>query len=312
MQMGPTGMTAQPTARNIVDELIEERAPGLFGSPVGRLLMQTLLFRLLHYRTAVELADVVRDMSGREIMDLLCRLLAIDVRADAVGNLPAEGPVLVAPNHPTGIADGIVVYQALKALRPDVCFFANRDALRVAPRLAELIIPVEWGKDKRSHASSRDTLVNAARALKDGRCVVLFPAGRLAYMSWRGLAERPWQPTIINMARRFQAPLVPMSISGRNSPLFYAFSQLSNELRDVTLFREVLNKRGYPYRVRVGTPIGPDALKGDPQDLTEDLQYLVEHEMPRLGAVARLPRLGAVARLRRRRQRARPATLWGN
>ena len=69
----------------------------------------------------------------------------------------------------------------------------------------------------------------------------------------------------------------------------------------MTLFREVLNKRGYTYRVRVGAPIGPEALRSDPQELIGDLQYLVEHEMPRHGAVARL----------RPRRRARPAALWG-
>ncbi len=288
--------------RHIVDELIEERAPGLFGTLVGRSFMQTFLYPLLHYRTALQLADVVRDMTAKEIFDYMGRSLALDVRTEGLSNVPAEGPILLAPNHPTGIADGFVVYEALKTLRPDLCFFANRDALRVAPKLEQMIIPVEWSRDKKTHATARDTLAAAAKALKDGRCVVLFPSGRLAYMGLRGLTERPWQPAIINLARRFRAPIVPMSIGGRNSPLFYSFAKISDELRDVTLFREVLNKRGYTYRARVGAPIGADVLKSDPQQLIGDLQYLVEHEMPRHGSIARL----------RSRRRPRPVTLWGN
>jgi len=294
-------MTSDSEASTIVDELIEERAPGLFGNVLGRTVMRNALYPLLHYRDALELAEIVHDMSAREIFDFVGRSLALDVRADGVGNVPPEGPVLIAPNHPTGITDGFVVYEALKSMRPDMCFFANKDALRVAPRLDEMIIPVEWSADKKSHASARDTLVAAARALKQGRCVVLFPAGRLAYLSWQGVRERPWQSTIVNLARRFGAPIVPMSVSGRNSVLFYTFSQLSNELRDVTLFREFLNKRHYRYDVRVGRPLAADALDGDPQELAGDLQYLVEHAMPRHGPVARL----------RPRPRARPATLWG-
>jgi len=294
-------MTTANEARTIVDELIEERAPGLFGNILGRTLMRGLLYPLLHYRDALELAEIVHDMSAREIFEFVSHTLALDVRAEGVPNVPADGPALIAPNHPTGITDGFVVWEAIKGIRPDLCFFANRDALRVAPKLEEMIIPVEWSPDKRSHASARDTLVAAARALKQGRCVVLFPAGRLAHLTLRGVRERPWQSTIVNLARRFDAPIVPMSISGRNSALFYTFSQLSNELRDVTLFREFLNKRHYQYRVRIGSPLKADAMEGDPSEFVSDLQYLVEHALPRHGPVARL----------RPRPRARPAALWG-
>ena len=46
----------------------------------------------------------------------------------------------------------------------------------------------------------------------------------------------------MTLARRFSAPIVPLHIRARNSWLFYALSQLSHELRDITLFHELLNK----------------------------------------------------------------------
>jgi hypothetical protein len=45
----------------------------------------------------------------------------------------------VVCNHPTGIADGVAVYDVLKAVRPDLCFYANSDAHRVSPRLGEVL-----------------------------------------------------------------------------------------------------------------------------------------------------------------------------
>ncbi len=292
-------LTSNGDAKRIVDQLIEERAPGLYGHPLGRALMRALLFRVLHYDAAIDLAETVHRMPAREIFELVSRNLALDVRTEGLQNLPAKGPVLVTPNHPTGIADGIVVYDALKSVRPDLVFFCNRDALRVAPGLADMIIPVEWVADKRTHARSRDTLVAAARAFRDGRCVVLFPAGRLAHLTWRGVVERPWQPAAVNLAKRHSAPLVPMAMDGRNSPLFYAFSRLSNELRDVTLFRELLNKTGLRYRVRIAPPIDVAALDGPPSEIAADLQHLVEEVIPRDGAVAHF-----------RRRTARPAASW--
>ncbi len=289
-------------AKRIVDELIRERAPGLFGNPLGRALMRALLFRVLHYDAAVELARMIHRMPARDILDLASRNLALDVRTDGLGNLPAKGPVLVTPNHPTGIADGIVVYDALKSVRPDMVFFCNRDALRVAPRLEEMVIPVEWVADKRTVARSRDTLVAAGRAFREGRCVVLFPAGRLAHLTMRGVVERPWQATAVNLAKKHGAPVVPMAMDGRNSALFYAFSKLSDELRDVTLFRELLNKKGFRYRVRIAPPVDVAALDGPAAEIAADLQHLVEEV---------IPRDGAVARFRRRTSRPRPAPSLG-
>ena len=49
---------------------------------------------------------------------------------------------VIVSNHPTGIADGIVVWRALAARRPDLFIFANADALRVLPRLADVLAPV--------------------------------------------------------------------------------------------------------------------------------------------------------------------------
>ncbi|MEO1091295.1 MAG: 1-acyl-sn-glycerol-3-phosphate acyltransferase [Pseudomonadota bacterium] len=275
-------------ARGVVDQLIEERAPGYFATAMGRAFMRRGLSRLMYYDFAVELAATVRKLSARQIFELASRELAMDVRVDGLGHVPPSGPIIVTPNHPTGIADGVVLFDALKAIRPDVVFFANRDALRVAPSLEDMIIPVEWVSDRKSHARSRDTLVATHRAFQAGRCVVLFPAGRLAYWSWRGLRERTWQPTAINMARKYRAPIVPLSMQGRNSILFYALSQVSHELRDVTLFRELLNKKGATYDVRIGAPIDSHALEGSPQDIVSDLQHLVEHAMRRDGHVARL------------------------
>lgn len=272
---------ARAAAQAIVDRLIEERAPHLFGHPLGRWLLRAFLFRVLHYDAAVALAATIHDLPARDIFDLASRNLALHVETEGLGHVPATGSVLITPNHPTGIADGIVVWDALRTVRQDLTFFANRDALRVAPGLAEMIIPVEWVVDRRTKSRTRDTLEAAARAFDAGRCVVLFPAGRLAYLSWQGVVERPWQPTAINLARKYGAPIVPMAMDGRNSALFYAFSRLSNELRDVTLFRELLNKKGRRYRVRIGRPIDVQALDGRAHDIALDLQHWVERVLPR-------------------------------
>jgi putative hemolysin len=101
---------------------------------------------------------------------------------------------------------------------------------------------------------------------------VLFPAGRIAFWNEGKLTERPWQTSFVALARRYKFPVVPINISARNSGLFYFLSKHSTELRDMTLFRELLNKKGMKFTFHVGEPIAPEELDGDPAELTAKLQ----------------------------------------
>jgi putative hemolysin len=184
-------------------------------------------------------------------------------------------------NHPTGLADGVALWRGLSPVRADLRILANGDALRIAPALSEVFIPVAWDASRRSSAGSRRVLGEIARALHDEAALVFFPSGRLAYLRWHGLAERPWLPTVVTVARKFAAPILPMHIRARNSWLFYALSQLSHELRDVTLFHELLNKRGRMFELTIGLPIDPADLPADPVTAVTLLQRHVEHELPR-------------------------------
>lgn len=256
---------------HIVDQLIAERAIGLTSHPLWP-LMRPVLYRFLHYKEAVRMADEMAPLSGWEALDYLSRLLAIDLRVKGIENIPQSGGFILACSHPTGIADGIAVLDMLKRVRRDVAVFANRDALRVAPRLADVLIPVEWRAGEKTHAKSRHTLELTARAFTESRAVVLFASGRIAYWNGDHLAERPWQSSLVALARRYDVPIVPVNVSSRNSPLFYFVSKKSTELRDMTVFHELLNKKGKPFALTVGKPISPEKLHGDVAELTQRLQ----------------------------------------
>lgn len=267
-------------ALHIVDQLIAERATRLSRHPIWPVL-RPIIYRCFHYRQAVSMADEIAPMPGREAFDYLSQLLSLDVKAVGIDNLPREGSFILAPSHPTGIADGIAVYDLLKNVRPDMAIFANRDALRVAAGFRDLIIPVEWRQGEKKHAKSRDTLEMTARAFAAGKAVVLFPSGRIAYWNEDKLTERPWQGSIVALARRFQVPVVPANMTARNSGLFYLLSRYSQELRDMTVFHELLNKKSGSFRITVGRPIAPDLLDGEAADVAALLQEHTVERLPR-------------------------------
>ncbi len=267
--------------KHIVDALIEERAPTLFGNPATRWAMRRLMQPLLHYKEAVRAADMIAPLPGPEIMALAVREIGLEVGTLGLYRLPAHGRVVVAPNHPTGLADGVAVYEALRRVRGDLWFLANSDAIRWARGLADVIIPVEWVKSRRSPQAARRLLADVGEAFRNEAAVIIFPSGRISYMTWRGLRERPWLATAVTLARKFDAPILPLHIRARNSALFYALSQVSAELRDVTIFNELLNKRGRRFELTFGDLIDPADLPGDAGEAVALLQHHVEHELPR-------------------------------
>ena len=255
--------------RGTIDELIEERAPWLRRGGPGVWLARRLLKRILSYERTVRIGEALEPMPGPDVMQSLADMIALHVEISGLENIPETGPLMVVCNHPTGIADGIVLFGALARRRPDLFIFANADALRVLPQLGSLIAPVEWRPEKRTHKQNRETMAYAHRAFEAGRMGVLFPSGRLAKRRWLSLHERPWMASGAMLARRFDLPVVPLHITARNSALFYLFDRIHPTLRDITIFHEVLNKPYQPYRLTVGAPIDPATLPSGSAEATE-------------------------------------------
>jgi len=222
---------------HIVEQLIHERTPKLMARPRLFRALKPLLYRILAYDAAVFLADNIKDKTGHEAFSL---------------------------------------FQAIRDKRPDHVFLANADALRVMPKASDLIIPVEWVMDKRSLAKTKQTLVDVKTALDAGQCVVIFPSGRLARWGWRGLYDQEWQSSAAMLAKKYAAPVIPLNIKARNSWLYYLFSRLNAELRDITLFHELLNKKGQTFHMTFGEPIAPEALPKKSEAATAYIRKIVE------------------------------------
>ena len=71
-----------------------------------------------------------------------------------------------------------------------------------------------------------------------------------------------------------------MHMRAANSNLYYTLSKLSGELRDITLFYELLNKQKDIFELTFGPEIQPEQLSGDPQAVTDQLKDYVENSLP--------------------------------
>jgi putative hemolysin len=234
--------------------------------------MRVILDKALSYERTVALGETFEHKTTAELMGEMGRMLARDLSVSGLHNIPRQGPALIVANHPTGIADGIMLWHVLSPIRPDLYFYANRDILRVLPQMEDAIAPVEWRQEKRSHAKTRETMAYTKQAVEDGRLGVIFPSGRLAKRHGLRLHERPWMASAAMLARKFELPVIPVNIRARNSVLFYLFDAIHPTLRDITLFHETLNKDRQPYVVTIGEEISPASLPASSEDGIEMLR----------------------------------------
>jgi len=246
--------------------LIAERAPWLYHDARHAKLAKIALHKLLGYRATLDIAQRLEKAPAASIMQQMGERLAKSVIASGLGNIPAHGPALIVANHPTGIADGIILHHLIAARRNDAYFFANRDILRVFPQMQSMIAPVEWRKDQRTHTKTRETMTYIRLATDAGRLGVIFPSGRLAKRRGLRLHERPWMGSAAMLAKKFDLPVIPINIQARNSVLFYLLDIIHPSLRDITLFHETLNKDRQPFVVTVGDPISAAAIPRNADD----------------------------------------------
>ncbi|KQI69492.1 glycerol acyltransferase [Loktanella sp. 3ANDIMAR09] len=258
--------------RDRITPLIVERAPWMYRPVPGMRYIRGLMHLALAYDKTVAIGESLEHATSQQIMDTMGERLAKLVTVFGLSHIPTRGPALIVANHPTGIADGIILWHLISRVRPDLYFFANSDILRVMPQMIDMICPVEWRMDKRSREKTRETMQYVREATAADRLGVIFPSGRLAKRVGLKLHEREWMPSAAMLARKFDLPVIPVNLQARNSSLFYLFDKLHPTLRDVTLFHETLNKDRQPYRVTIGEPIPADQIDRNSEDGIEMLK----------------------------------------
>ncbi|WP_093164771.1 1-acyl-sn-glycerol-3-phosphate acyltransferase [Aliiruegeria lutimaris] len=258
--------------RDRIDPMIEERAAWLFKDNIVSRNAHRLLNKVLGYDRTIELSSELRDEPNDVIMRRMADLIAKDVQVSGLENVPVEGPALIVANHPTGIGDGIILWDAITRRRQDPFIYANSDILRFMPQMSTMICPVEWRLEKRSHAKTRETMAYTRKAIEQGRIGVIFPSGRLAKRRWLKLHEREWMASAAMIARKWDLDVIPVNMRARNSALFYLFDMIHPSLRDITLFHETLNKDSQPFRLTFGRPIPAKSLSANSNEAIEELK----------------------------------------
>ena len=202
-------------------------------------------------------------LDGDNFFENVLKVMNVDweVSSGTLESIPKEGPLVIVANHPFGGIDGIVLGAAITKVRPDCKFLLNY-MLNVFPALGEYAIPVDpfGGAPK---AANLNSMRQSIHHLKQGRCLGVFPAGKVSHFHWsqREVLDDEWNSHAAALAQKTKAKIVPIHFEGRNSLPFQAAGMVHPRLRTAMLPREMLNKAGSTVRFSVGRTIGPQIAK---------------------------------------------------
>jgi putative hemolysin len=199
--------------------------------------------------------------------------LGVSLDVTALGSLPAQGPLVVLANHPTGLLDGLVLGAVLHQRRDDVRILGNR-LLTAVPELTDEVIPVDPFARATSTEANVGGMRDAFRWVARGGALVIFPAGEVAHRRapFQPVEESPWHPALARLVRRTRAAVVPVHVAAENSRLFHWLGYAHPLLRTARLPRELPTRRQQRLSVTVGAPL--DSVATLPDDDTSAMEAL--------------------------------------
>lgn len=168
--------------------------------------------------------------------------------------VPAEGGIIIASNHPLGGLDGIALIHAVGKVRKDVRFLVN-DILRNLKNYGEVFV----GVNKVGH-TTRDALKVVEEVYASDAAILVFPAGLVSRKQADGIKDLDWNKSFVSKAIKYKQPVLPVFIEGKNSDFFYNFSKwrkklgIKGNLEMLFLPDEMFKQKGQTIKIHFGKP----------------------------------------------------------
>jgi 1-acyl-sn-glycerol-3-phosphate acyltransferase len=206
-----------------------------------------------------ELNDAVnrnKHRFGHDFVDAAMEEFGAKTSVFGAGNIPPNGGVILAANHPLGGLDGIALMDVIGNYRKDIKFFVN-DLLMAFKNFAPIFVPVnKLGKN------SGDYTKKFEEVYASNDCLLIFPSGLVSRrQDGKGVQDLIWKKSFISKAIQHQKDIVPVFIDGKNSNFFYNLAYWRKKIgikANIEMFflvEEMYKQRGKTITFIIGKPI---------------------------------------------------------
>lgn len=259
-----------------LEELIKSKNPKIF-EKYPKFLLNFAFFiisKILHLKEINQFIRKSKNLTDLDYTNAVFEMLNFSYNYNSIdlNKIPKEGRLVIVANHPLGALDGLSIVEMVRKVRPDAKIVVN-DLLSNLNNLDGLFLPVDLYNTK----SQRENLLKISKMMKEEKCVIFFPAGMVSRLVNGKIRDPKWNKGAITIARKFQAPILPIFISGRNSYSFYILAKIKSIFATFLLPREMFKKRNYVLNYKFGNLVNYevfDEIKSD-RELTEILKEYV-------------------------------------
>jgi len=219
------------------------------------------------------------------------RKLKLNVHYDdkKLAKIPSKGALVVVANHPYGVMDGLIINQLIQNVRSDFKVLTN-GVLCKAPEANKSLLPIDFSGTEEAMRTNLATRKAARDILKNGGCIVVFPAGGVSAITSlkdKVAQDTQWQPFIGSLIQGAKTDVVPIFFKGQNSRLFQWASLFSSTLRLSLFLKELVRRIGSDVNVVIGDTISYKNLEKHKDKV--DLLHFLRAETYRIGGMETLP-----------------------
>jgi putative hemolysin len=239
-----------------IDAVFQSKNPGLY-----RLIPRFLISYLKKITHQDEINQFIKRHGKKREFEFVAAILdefGARIEFSGLENVPEKGGFVLAANHPLGGLDAMALVHVLSQRRTDIRFVVN-DILLQLKNLQGIFIGVN-----KHGRNIMDVFTNLDALYASGQGVLIFPAGLVSRKRSGMIRDLEWKKSFITKARKYQLPVIPVHIGGRNSNFFYNLSNLRTRLgikaniEMLYLPDEMYKQKGKTIPIIFGKPVQPE------------------------------------------------------
>lgn len=248
-----------------VGQLIKDKNPKLHKWLPGFVIRY--LKRTLHEDDVNKSLKDVEGMEAVEFSQYVIDKFNIQIQTHGLENIPKNGGVILAMNHPLGGMDAMAMITAFHHVRSDFKFVVN-DILMNLENLKDRFVGVN-----KHGSNTKDSLKELNDLFASNKAIFVFPAGLVSRKKGGEVKDLEWKKTFITRAKKFNTPVIPVHIDGELTNFFYRLSNfrtrigIKANIEMLYLVDELYQQEDKVMNIRFGTPIPAATFDRSKKDL---------------------------------------------
>ena len=257
-----------------VDEVISKHYPKVTERPWLFKSISFVLRHLLHEREIIEFGETYPHLQNVDFVEQVLEYFKISysIRDVEKERIPSEGRVVIIANHPIGSLDALALIKVVAEVRSDLKVVANQMLMAIEP-LHGMLLPV----NNMQGGTAKQDLRAIQSHLQSESAILIFPAGEVSRLSPKGVMDTRWRSGFLRMAKQAKAPVLPVFIDAKNSPLFYSVSMVYKPLAAMLLVKEMFRCKQKHLPMRIGELIPHDSYSKNKISISHQIKLFKKH-----------------------------------